>query len=236
MTAEIIHVRPVTITGDADPGGTAERFVELTNEIIRLNRDIFTNGYRMGLHMIEVDEKRLFVFGGFNNFTDYLEHLDISRRWAYRIMQVAREYSEDDFMKIGVKKLHLVLEAPEEDRPQLLEQARNGVSRRDLEKQVRIKNVVKKAAEPEKEEPKAPPPEEKVEAKRINLVLREGLVSHKLVDRESEKASTLETLKHGSPCFTTIESENGNTLLLIVYLDKETGTLKLKASARRKEQ
>lgn len=215
----------------AADGTSPERLTFLTGEVTRLNHDIMANGYQMGLYLAEVADKRLYVYGGFKDLTTYLASISISRQWAYNLIKIVKEYTEKDFLDVGVKKLQLILQAAPEDRAPLLDQARNGAPVSDLEPQVRVSNAVRKGATPEETESK---PETPISVGRVTCVAREGIYAHDLVDKESEKESTIQSLSH-HPCFTTVEFENGATGIFIVYVDKNTGTLKTKIVFKRRE-
>jgi hypothetical protein len=65
------------------------------------------------------------------------EEVGISHTWAFTLMDVAASYTRDDVAAIGTTKLTLVLKAPEPVRAKLMEQARAGASKRELEAAVK---------------------------------------------------------------------------------------------------
>lgn len=234
--AKVAAVPEAEVAIESVPDATPERLVYTSGEVVRLNRDIMANGYKMGVLLSEIAEKRLYVFGGFKTFTTYLASVSVSERWAQMLIKIVKEYSETDFLEVGAKKLVLVLQAAPVDRAQLLEAARNGASVRDLEPQVRVSNAVRRASPTPtpSEENSQTAPVAPLSVARVTCVAREGIYVHDLVDRESEKASTLESLSHHA-CFTTVEFENGATGIFIVYVDKETNTIKSKIVFKRRE-
>ena len=231
-----ISVVPVDTNLDVTP----ERFAVLTNEVVQLNREVAINGYKMGAKLRELHDSVLYKHGAFSSFDDFLKSISISPKWAKKLIEISKEYTEADFLSIGVKKLTIIVEATPEQRPQLLEQARAGTSRRELERQITNANKLK--ADEIRANGGTPDTQlgagrtavpAAVGSKRVTLVAREGLFGYELVDQKSEQAATVESLAKGA-CFTTVTFENGATGLFIVYLDAKTGTLKTKVTFDRR--
>lgn len=77
-----------------------------------------------------------------------VDELGFTAVWAYGLMNVAKEYSEEQYVAIGPKKLLAVLSAPKEERAKLLKMAEDGASRRTIEKEVREANTKIRNAKP----------------------------------------------------------------------------------------
>jgi hypothetical protein len=214
------------------------RFTQLTTEVVKLNQDLMLNGYQIAVRLSELREQKLYTFGGFATFAEYLVSISVSYQWANKMIRVAEQYTETDFLSVGVKKLAILLEAPVEVRNDLMEQARAGASRRTLETQVREVNAKLDSGlgrpKPTDENGTTVTTAHITAEHRVTLIAREGLYAQQLIDKESEEPATLDTVKT-RPCFATLEFENGATGMLIVYLDQETGSLKTKVVFRRKE-
>lgn len=63
----------------------------------------------------------------------WAEELGFSPPWAYMMMDIAKVFTREEVAEIGPTKLGLVLKAPVEKRRALLEQARKGASKRQLQ-------------------------------------------------------------------------------------------------------
>jgi hypothetical protein len=84
------------------------------------------------------DENGAPVYGNVKEFWE--AELGFGRAYCYGLMDVRRNFTETDMKQIGPTKLRTVLRAPEgKERKKLLEQARKGASKADLEE------IVKKA-------------------------------------------------------------------------------------------
>jgi hypothetical protein len=66
-----------------------------------------------------------------------LHELQMSPVNAHKMVDVSESYTEEQVRAFGTSKLGLILQAPEPERPALLEQARQGASKRELEAEVR---------------------------------------------------------------------------------------------------
>jgi len=222
----VVHAEPIIA-----PTVEAGRFVQLTQEVVQLNRDMMLNGYKMGLRLKAVRDEKLFTFGGFENFEAYCESIHVSFRYSERLIKVAEQYTEEDFLDVGVKKLILILEARPEQRQHLLDQAKGGASRREIERQITSENKAPQRQAENQIGQKTNTPITPSE-KRITMVTREGLFAHALKDRVTDKPATIESLKT-QPAYAVIVHENQTEQLVVVYIDENTNELKLKVACKK---
>lgn len=83
----------------------------------------------------------------YKGFDPFVHHeLGMTPQSAYKHMQTATKYSEDQCRAFGSAKLGLLLEAPEVDQPRILKQIEGGASKREVEQQVRQARKERKVA------------------------------------------------------------------------------------------
>lgn len=67
--------------------------------------------------------------------------LGLAPRQAYKLMDTAKAFTPEQLQKWGPTKLSLVLEAPKQEQPKLLEKVEQGASKREIEREVRKFNA-----------------------------------------------------------------------------------------------
>jgi hypothetical protein len=106
---------------------TPEQEEELTERIDRikdLRTSLAKNAWEIGGELNAINESNAWKTFGCKSFMEFCQtKLDISRSGAYKYMLAAREFSQEEFLKVGVKKAELIAGAPEKYRDKLLKKA-----------------------------------------------------------------------------------------------------------------
>lgn len=141
-----------------------------TVEALACKRDIAARGYDLGLVLLRVFDIEAWKAGNFRTFKVFCEEgLEIPQSSVYRMMDIARKFTRDDFVRLGIKKLAILASVPEKDREEAVADAkRTNPTARELAEKVRDVN------DPE------PPPEiidvtpEPTQEESIRLVAKVG--------------------------------------------------------------
>lgn len=117
----------------------AAKGAALTEAIARiesLKGDMAANSYDLGLEIKRIHEEELWKARGRASFREFIEEdLTIGRSMAYKLMEVTTKFDRETFLKVGSSKLALVADIEDPAaRDAALEAARNGASRRDLDR------------------------------------------------------------------------------------------------------
>lgn len=119
---------------------TAEQEEELNERIDRikdLRVSLAKNAWEIGGELNAINESNSWKSLGCKSFFEFCTtKLDISRSGAYKYMLAAREFSEEEFLKVGVKKAELIAGAPEKYRGKLMQKAEDGASHPELKNQL----------------------------------------------------------------------------------------------------
>jgi hypothetical protein len=115
-----------------------EELNEQIAEIKDLRVEQAKNTWQIGVRLNQINDGQLWKSLGCKSFFEFCAtKLDISRSGAYKYMVAAREFSEEDFLKVGVKKADLIASAPERYRDKLMEKVTNeGASHAELKAQL----------------------------------------------------------------------------------------------------
>lgn len=84
---------------------------------------------------VRSDEDGRPAYTNFKKFCD--AELNMSHTWAYNLIEVATHFDKGAVKQLGTEKCNLLLAAPEDNREALLEEARNGLSKRELQRKVK---------------------------------------------------------------------------------------------------
>lgn len=84
---------------------------------------------------LRLDDEGNLVHRNFKQFCR--DEFGLSHTHAYNLMDISATFTKEDVEKVGVTKLGLVLKAPEKHRSKLLERAKKGASKADMEQAVR---------------------------------------------------------------------------------------------------
>jgi hypothetical protein len=101
--------------------------------------------WEMGQAVLHIYDQRLYTqrkaedgkpkYKSFEQFAR--QELAMSKRHVFRMMDVARLYSRDDFQAVGVSKLAMIAQVPEEMATEMLERARAGLPLAQVTEEVR---------------------------------------------------------------------------------------------------
>jgi uncharacterized Zn finger protein (UPF0148 family) len=115
---------------------TPEQKAELATHVERLTtlrQNIAQNSWEVGTELVAINDGGLWRGLGYDSFFAYCQgDLDFSRASAYKYMLCSREFSQEDFLGLGVKKGELVAGAPEQHRRKLMNSAKKGASFTEL--------------------------------------------------------------------------------------------------------
>lgn len=112
---------------------TAAQLDEAAAKITTLKHEGSAKWYEMGQKIAELHAAEAWKAGGYKNFKDFCQKsLKMSHTFAYAVMGVAKKFTLAEFTENGPTKLAMVLKAPEEDQPGLMEEAKAGASARQL--------------------------------------------------------------------------------------------------------
>lgn len=152
MSSAMTKVAPSPIAKD-DTTLSSELLTEATldeqiKKVHTLVNDHLASRWRVGQALLPIHDQDLWklrVDGDgkqrWKTFEAFcIDELGFTSVWAYGLMNVAKEFSEDQYVAIGPKKLLAALQAPKEDRAKILKMAESGESRRAIEKEVREAN------------------------------------------------------------------------------------------------
>lgn len=114
-------------------------------EIKRLQQTIQVSAWRLGDRLRYVFTEQLWKARtgedhkvAYENFQAWTKaELNITKNHAFVLMRVAQNFSEDQVSEFGPTKLNLILQAPIEQREQLLERAKGGATKLELDHAVR---------------------------------------------------------------------------------------------------
>lgn len=246
----VVEGKPTTALAKVDkPGAVVKYNVDdldkTVSAINTLKSAIWSNGWKMGKLITELRDKQLWKLRNEDGKPKYLtfesfckSELGFSDNQAYRLMDVAERFTEEQVKKFGTTKLSLILEAPKEDQDKILEEhvAKNassaevreavtkarkekGVTRRDTGRKKTPKSG--KAASPPKKKAKGASPKRD----KITVAALEGTKTVKLFKREhpevvakriaDEPVGTLELENDVVMHFSLIQGPEGNIVLKI---------------------
>jgi hypothetical protein len=135
------------VAGDLEVTGarwTAEDLDRVVEELHQMQRDtaagVWSLAHRYAeVHKSQIWKCRLKADGSvaYRTFEQFAEaELKVSRKYANELIKMFGLYSREDFVRIGTTKLRVAMGAPEERREEILQQFKDGASRRDVEKQL----------------------------------------------------------------------------------------------------
>lgn len=110
----------------------------------KLKADASHSYWALGREILHINEKKLWKLrtddkgkARYTNWDAFVHHeLGMSPTHAYSLMEVAKNFSEADVRAFGTGKLSLILKAPPDARPSLLESAKKGTSKKKLSEAV----------------------------------------------------------------------------------------------------
>jgi hypothetical protein len=146
------HEVAIEVLSESSLDETVEAIKKLKNEMAR-------NYHRLGVMLKEVHDRglwRLRQKDGKPKYADYGQwtrsEAGLGRTQAMKCVEVASNFTEKEVKEIGHTRLAVALQVPPEYRDRLIDKARQGASKRDLEREVA---VVKGRPEPVEVTPKA---------------------------------------------------------------------------------
>lgn len=215
--------------------GPESKFTEsdLNEAVKRIRTAAVENMYDMGLVVRDIHETQKWklrlrdgkpAYRSFNQFC--AEELPFSKTHAHTLMKVTEAFTRDVAVEIGVTKLGLVLKAPEENQPELMQAAmKDGVTERALEAR-----VAELRGRTTRETPESTPPEKRT----ITIAVKPGSKTTPLFKKGSKGESPKAAKRIADQPWTMVQLEN-NTRLFVRIATNSSGELVLKHEFRRGE-
>lgn len=100
--------------------------------------NMVSSGYDMGVAIREVQKRELWK-EKYKNFREWIEGFGVSPGLAYGLIDLVGKFNREDFVKVGQTKLMIVARADSGDREALLNDAKAGTSKRDLQAKAKEK-------------------------------------------------------------------------------------------------
>lgn len=179
---EMVEVAPedteLIVDGeDADLVAQLNREVE---EIRRLNTSVAENSYELGKRIAEVYDSDLWrarrnakgkpAYTNFKQFTE--AELGCSYPWARGLIRITKLFDLQTVAEIGVTKATIASKAPEEKIPELVEAARQGASKMEIQSRIRD---IRTGVEPSNRPRPAPNPADR----KVTIVSKIGMQRRK---------------------------------------------------------
>jgi len=141
------------------------------------------SGYDMGESLLRIHKGELWKAEGHKTFRKFLDTVGVSSTLAYDLMGLVEKFDRKTFMEVGRKRLLIVAKADKGDQNKLLDAAKEGATRRELEKEAK---KGKDPAAPPKDTPAESPAKEDM----ITLLAKVGgrPKSYRFTDRKTRKA------------------------------------------------
>ena len=156
----------------------------------------------------------------YTNFKHFCEaELGMSFRWAYNLMDVVANFDRGLVKQVGTEKLKLLLSAPEDDREALLEEAKQGISKRELQKKI-------KAAKQNAPTPAATPAQNRYITAVLKPCTRKKVKMYKSKGVKKNDDPVRAGRLADEPCF-EFESENGVVFKGKIVQSVKAGELEL---------
>lgn len=209
---------PVVALDDKRPEGTIKQLDKSVSKVNELKRSITSNFWTLGREIGSIHEKGLWklrtvegvpVYKSFETFCR--SELGIVAKTAYRLMGVARAFSEKEVAEIGARKLAVALQLPKAEQDKALEAMRQGASTRQIERTVR--ELRDNEGEP------TPPAAEKVTV--ALLLKRQRLPLFARPKNKAEKDEPRKATSIADDPWTEIDLDNGVILRLLVTKNKK---------------
>lgn len=168
--------------------------------------------------------------GRYRSFKQFVaEELGFTVRWAYTIMDIAAYFDQNQVSEIGTKKLSLILQAPEAHREHLIDRAKHGMTRRELEDEVAKIKGNRKPKSATAKAPEATPPAKRL----ITVAIKPGRKMLAMHKQDAGKDGTPVVAKRlaDKPCAELV-LENDVVMTFKLVGDSKKG-LKLAIETRR---
>ena len=112
---------------------------ELTDRLTRLSSlkwNTVDNTYEMGLLVKEIQDRQLYRARGYGSFSQFAaKELPISRQTAYQMVQIVEQFTKQEFLDVGFRKLKTIAGLEEgAKKKQLLADAKAGAPAREVER------------------------------------------------------------------------------------------------------
>jgi len=109
--------------------------------------------WELGVEIGRIYDERLYILRTtkdghvrYKNWSQFCQvELGMSRDQSYKLIDVAKLFSREEVTKLGTEKLSLIVQIPEGERQRLLEKARDGLSKRGIQDEIKLLGAGAKA-------------------------------------------------------------------------------------------
>lgn len=130
---------------DPEPPADPDKFemsqsLAREEDIIRAQQtNMMGSGYEMGLALKRVHEGELWKARGHKHFRAFCKSVSVGTPMAYRLMELVSQFDKQTFLDVDKTKLMIIAAAPKQDKAGLEKSAREGASKRKLEREAKAK-------------------------------------------------------------------------------------------------
>ena len=126
-------------------GLTSKDLDYATQEVLKLKGNSASAMWELGAKLREIHERQLWKLrvddkgkASYRSFEAYcVAEVKMSGTGCFQLIHVAENYTAEKVRELGTSKLNLILKAPEEDRPDLENAAKGGLTKSQLAKKVK---------------------------------------------------------------------------------------------------
>lgn len=134
-TSKSSTTKPAKTKGDGVDKTQEQLFEESKDRILTYKRELTERGYDLGLELKRQHEEELWKVAGFKHFRAFVESVGVSHTFAYQLMKIVKDFSREQYVELGPKKLAILGKVPESQRKGLEEKAKGGASSTDLSRE-----------------------------------------------------------------------------------------------------
>ena len=208
--------------------------LETEKKIIRLAQtNMVGAGYELGMAIGRIREGNLWKAEGHRTFRKFCESMGVSHTLAYSLVDMTKKFDKDTFLEVGRKKLMIVARADAEDQDEVLNDARDGASVRELEAKERERKEREAGDKPDKPtDPAAGKPgRPSREDQTITLLTKVG--GRAMVHPFRNRTSQTELEKWEKDSYAQVQLSDDVFLLIALKTNKEGEPVSVMATFRR---
>jgi hypothetical protein len=124
---------------------TVQNLDEAVTDVKQLAQNAHVSAWKLGDRLKSIYDAHLWKARladdgktqAYKTYDQFLKaELGFGKKYAFVLMKVSGRFTESQVQELGPSKLHLVLEAPKEMQAELLEKAKKGASKKQLEREL----------------------------------------------------------------------------------------------------
>ncbi len=152
----------------------AQSLAKEEDTIRQQQTNMLDSGYEMGLSLKRVRDGELWKARGHKHFKAFCKSVSVNTPLAYRLMELVTQFDKQAFLDIDRTKLMIIAAAPKKDRAALEKAARDGASKRKLEREAKAAKAKRDAEDGKDNKDGKGLPGRPFEAKAITLLAKVG--------------------------------------------------------------